>query len=68
MFGRMKDRLLLWQAMRVARRRGVTIIEYTLLAGLIGVVLIATFTSAKTAIASVWDYIITQLNGIVPSS
>ena len=65
MFGRMKDRLLLWQATRVARRRGVTIIEYTLLAGLIGVVLIATFTQAKGAIDAVWQYIITELGKIV---
>ena len=61
MFGRMKDRLLLWQATRVAGRRGVTIIEYTLLAALIGILLIAVFGDAKDAIEAKWRVIINAL-------
>jgi len=63
MFGRMKDRLLLWQATRVAGRRGVTMIEYILIATLISIVAIGVMTNVGSQIGIKWTAIWTALGG-----
>jgi len=66
MYQKTKDRLFMWHAMRVARRRGVTMIEYILIAALIAVVAIATMTSVGTKVGAVWTKILDELKKVVP--
>ena len=47
----------------VRRQKGVTIIEYVLLAALIGVLLLATFTGVKDAIKGAFNTVCTAING-----
>jgi len=61
MFGRMKDRLLLWQATWVARRRGVTMIEYILIAALIAIVAVVTIGQVGEKVNNTWNAIKTNL-------
>ena len=60
MFERIKDRLLLWQATRVARRRGVTMIEYTLIAALISIVAIGLIATVGGHVKGTWGNIANQ--------
>ena len=61
MFERIKDRLLLWQATRVARRRGVTMIEYVLIAALVSIVAITLITQVGQHVNSTWARVNTAL-------
>ncbi len=67
MFGRVNDRLLCWQARRATDERGVTLIEYILIAALIAVVSIAIMTTAGTSIKDLWQYISDQISGAKPA-
>ena len=67
MFGRVQDRLLCWQARRAVKDRGVTLIEYILIAALIAVVSIVIMTTTGTNIKSLWQYISDQISGAKPS-
>ncbi|WP_374518810.1 Flp family type IVb pilin [Hydrogenophaga sp.] len=57
----MGTRLFVLAATR--RQKGATIIEYVLLAALIGVLLLATFGGVKDAIKGAFDTVCTAING-----
>jgi Flp pilus assembly pilin Flp len=56
-------RLYVAASTRKQKEKGATLIEYVLLASLIGVLLLATFGGVKDAIKGAFDTVCTAING-----